>query len=308
VICSWCGGRKGFALGHDWNEATCTEAKTCGRCGETEGEALGHDWSGEWTVIKEATATEEGRKETHCVNGCGQKKVITIPVIGATEDQGNFEKDVEIELGTPVTDVTLNNTKEELLEADKIFSDVEKGKIEKGEDARVWIEITKTNESAIKPEDKAEIEKEAAKIMGEDIDITYFEADLFKQVGNGKVVELPEPGIFVKITVAIPESLLQTDESKVREYKILRLHEGEVEVIEGEFNAETGEFTFETDKFSTYAIVYEDVPVEVNDPDENLPEMPGTGDYSGSSYTYELMLFVGLAMVCYALKRKNSFR
>ena len=37
------------ALGHDWIDATCTEAKTCDRCGETEGTALGHDWEGEWS-------------------------------------------------------------------------------------------------------------------------------------------------------------------------------------------------------------------------------------------------------------------
>ena len=30
------------AKGHNWNDATCTVAKTCSVCGETEGEALGH--------------------------------------------------------------------------------------------------------------------------------------------------------------------------------------------------------------------------------------------------------------------------
>ena len=30
---------------HVWNEATCTEPRTCAECGETEGEALGHIWS-----------------------------------------------------------------------------------------------------------------------------------------------------------------------------------------------------------------------------------------------------------------------
>lgn len=29
---------------HNFNEATCTEPKTCVSCGETEGEALGHKW------------------------------------------------------------------------------------------------------------------------------------------------------------------------------------------------------------------------------------------------------------------------
>ena len=34
----------GCCIFHDWQEATCIEAKTCNKCGETEGEALGHDW------------------------------------------------------------------------------------------------------------------------------------------------------------------------------------------------------------------------------------------------------------------------
>ena len=29
---------------HTWEEATCTEPKTCSKCGETEGDPLGHSW------------------------------------------------------------------------------------------------------------------------------------------------------------------------------------------------------------------------------------------------------------------------
>ena len=34
----------GCNMSHEWQEATCTEAKTCSVCGETEGKALGHTW------------------------------------------------------------------------------------------------------------------------------------------------------------------------------------------------------------------------------------------------------------------------
>lgn len=36
---------------HTWQDATCTEPKTCTECGKTEGEALGHRWT-------DATCTE----------------------------------------------------------------------------------------------------------------------------------------------------------------------------------------------------------------------------------------------------------
>ena len=35
----------GCGCDHEWDDATCTEPKTCSKCGETEGEALGHTWS-----------------------------------------------------------------------------------------------------------------------------------------------------------------------------------------------------------------------------------------------------------------------
>lgn len=42
--CRDCGKTMGQALGHKWKEATCTEPRTCIVCGETEGKALGHRW------------------------------------------------------------------------------------------------------------------------------------------------------------------------------------------------------------------------------------------------------------------------
>lgn len=49
--CTLCGKTEGEALGHKWKDATCTEQKTCTVCGETEGKALGHKW-------EDATCTE----------------------------------------------------------------------------------------------------------------------------------------------------------------------------------------------------------------------------------------------------------
>ncbi len=43
--CVACGATDGEALGHDWNDATCTAPKTCETCGATEGAPLGHDWA-----------------------------------------------------------------------------------------------------------------------------------------------------------------------------------------------------------------------------------------------------------------------
>ena len=257
---------------HIWQEATCTEAKTCGRCGENEGKALSHDWSGEWTVIKEATVTNEGKQELFCARGCGQKKMVAIPAIGEEaepEDNGNLEKNAEIAAEAPIREATLDNKKYELVEASGIFTEEEKKEVEKGAEARVWLEISKTNEEGIASEDKAEIKMVAEKAMGEETIVNYFDADLFKQVGKGDKSSISEPGIGMKITIKIPENLQNHDKNVVREYKILRLHDGVVDVLEGIFDVLTGEFSFESDKFSTYAIAYIDTPVEdVTEPED----------------------------------------
>ena len=72
--CSKCGETEGKALGHDWTVATCTEPKTCSRCGQTEGDSLGHTWS-EWTVTREATPTVKGEKKQIC-SICGAENIV----------------------------------------------------------------------------------------------------------------------------------------------------------------------------------------------------------------------------------------
>ena len=68
VTCNKCGetisSEEIPATGHDWEDATCEEPKTCSVCDATEGEALGHDWI--WVIDKEATFEEEGKKHEKC--------------------------------------------------------------------------------------------------------------------------------------------------------------------------------------------------------------------------------------------------
>lgn len=153
--------------------------------------------------------------------------------------------------------------------------------------------------------------------MGNNPTITYFDADLFKQVGSGVKQQITEPGIAMKITIVIPDELLNADKTVSREYKIIRLHEGQVDVINGTFDSTTGEFTFETDKFSTYAIVYKDVPVNDDDDnstpgdtdvikpeDDKKDEVPKTGDSNTTLYSFILMLLGGLGIIICSGKKK----
>ena len=106
------------ALGHSCNvsDATCTVAMVCTRCGLTIKPALGHDthpcvdetcskcgemvaateyhaW-GEWQLVRQATATQDGEKMRTC-GVCGGTQTQTIPKTGGsgenTGDSGSGE-------------------------------------------------------------------------------------------------------------------------------------------------------------------------------------------------------------------------
>lgn len=105
--CSFCGGKKNFAvgnaLGHVFtnyvpdNNATCekdgTKTAVCDRCVKNkssnkakntvtdEGSALGHDWGG-WTVIKAPTCTENGTQVRYCSRNSLHKQNATIKNTG----------------------------------------------------------------------------------------------------------------------------------------------------------------------------------------------------------------------------------
>ena len=89
--CTACGETEGNALGHTWQEATCTEPKTCTVCGATEGALSGHQWD-EGTVLYEATCQKIGVKRSACTV-CGATQLEEIPVdpanhVGGTEVKG----------------------------------------------------------------------------------------------------------------------------------------------------------------------------------------------------------------------------
>lgn len=303
--------------------ATCTETgltegSHCSVCDEilmaqTVVDTLGHDWS-EWV--------KAGNREKSTCLRCGQVRYRDIE----TADTGSLEKDAEVAPDSPIAEATLDNAKSELIAASGIFTTEEKTAIENGADARVWLEIAKTDEADISAADKLAVTKETEKIMGENPDIMFFDANLFRQVADGDKTQLHEPGIAIKITIGVPSELLNHDKSMIREYKIIRLHDGVTDVLSGSFNESTNEFTFETDKFSTYAIAYADRPVndggsddkpgDITEPD-NKPDdkdtgngnyivSPSTGGQTAVSVYWMLLMAVFMAGLAFTLALKKS--
>ena len=171
---------------------------------------------------------------------------------------GNLRKDTVVAADAPIQDAILGNNEKELFASDGIFTSEEKSEIMDGRDARVWLEITNVDETAVTDADRETMEQAAKEVMENHSELVYFGVDLFKQIDGGEKTRISEPGIYIQVTIRFPEELLNHSSAIVREYRVIRLHEGTATVMDGEFNEQTGEFSFETDKFSTYAIVYRD--------------------------------------------------
>ncbi|MCB6566855.1 hypothetical protein LI169_17540, partial [Desulfovibrio desulfuricans] len=65
----------------------------------------------------------------------------------------------------------------------------------------------------------------------------------------------------IKITIDIPDSLKNKDNTGNREFVILRMHDG-LAVILNDLDTDANTITIETDRFSNYAIAYRDIPAE----------------------------------------------
>ena len=247
-------------------DATCTEAgktvytataefegKIYTETKETDIPELGHSWS-EWVNV--------GSQEKSTCSRCGQVKYRNIDA----DDTGKVEKDAEVAPNSPVEEAALDNKHDDLIAAKGILTPEDKAAIEGGASARIWIEVSATENLAEADEQK--IKAKAINIMGIDIsNVVYFNIDMFKSVtkdGVSKKSQITEPGTDIEISVSLPESLIQKDSTISRAYKIIRLHDGIVDSFDAEFDKETGTLKFVTDRFSTYAIAFTDTQLATN--------------------------------------------
>ena len=89
----------------------------------------------------------------------------------------------------------------------------------------------------------------------------YLDITLYKNIDgtNESIHELTKG---MKLTIKIPEELINKDKNVQREYFVARSHNGKVDILEAKYDEKTNSITFETDKFSDYAILYKDTKVE----------------------------------------------
>ncbi len=201
------------------------------------------------TVILRATIVNGSTHNTD------YSELFTLQVTPASNDSdnGNIVKENHSEEGE--VSVTISSEIARLKEI--IFTPTELAQIQAGKNAIVYIVVEDIGESINKTE-KEKVES----VLGNRHVGAYLDLSLFKKVGDSESVKISNLGGMIEIAIEVPKEL----RAEGRIYSIVRVHDGETEIISGTYDSKTGTFTFETDLFSTYAIIYEDV------------EQPKTGD------------------------------
>lgn len=144
-----------------------------------------------------------------------------------------------------------------------VLTDEEKARVEAGEKANVYLEVTKLEESAVPAEDIVKTNAKAAEIEGIKKGL-YLDISMWKVIGDSEPEKVTgaELSKKVKISVELPENLI-APKGKTRTYYVIRVHNGVAEILPTTLNGKT--ITFETDRFSTYSIWYTEKDVKGTD-------------------------------------------
>ena len=138
----------------------------------------------------------------------------------------------------------------------------------------------------------------------------YGETTLNKIV-NGTNESIHELSKVMKVTIKVPEELINKDSKTKREYYIARSHNGKVDILETNYDEKTNKLTFETDKFSDYAIIYKDkkelkttVTASINKSNTKQTTKAKTGD--NANIIGLMMLLVSSMFVMVFVRKKEN--
>ena len=173
------------------------------------------------------------------------------------------------------------------------FTDDEKALIDSGAVVTIKLEVVDISDT-VSAADQALIE---AALDGQTVGM-YMDVKLMKRVGTADFSPVTNLSSDIAIKMTLPKELLTADDTMTRTYSVLRIHDGKVEAVATEFDAKTGALTFETDRFSTYAVVYKDVPVEI--------EVPSTGDTSNIAVWAGLVVLAAGAAAAVVIYKKKA--
>lgn len=207
-------------------------------------------------------------------NYTGEYKV-TYVVAPSKENQINEDSKGNVVIGNGTLSLEVNSdkdapeTKIETNKADIINMLIENGQLSADELSAIangadidFILTVKDGSKTISKESKdAIVSNTKGYTVGQYIDISLYKYTIIDgNKDDGEAIH--ETSDKIKISIEIPNELLNKDSKVKRNYYIARNHDGKVEILKGVYDEKTHTYTFETDKFSDYAILYQDTKVE----------------------------------------------
>lgn len=298
-------------------DATCAEEgytgdTYCSDCGEliASGETIDktteHTWD-DGEVTKEASYTEDGIR-TYTCTVCKITKEKTIAKLTVVDDTSKTESETSVitEQNSPAQGdwAPSMKTSPKTLFGYVTLTDSEKEAYNSGTDVDFILKAEKINNASVSEED---IKLINSVLNGYTLGC-YLDITLRMQIGTVSDRLITELSNNIQIGIVVPTNLTNTDSSVNRTYRMVRIHNGAVDVLDGEL--QNGEYVFETDRFSTYALIYKDTSESSNSDDSSDDDVtvietssvsqtlnaasPKTGDTN--SYTpYIVLLVVAIA-------------
>lgn len=251
-------------------------------------------------VVQEATTEREGKVTyTATVNykdrDFNASRTATIEKLEALESDGNSNIYTSTSVAEKAPETTINDGLDtELVKTLMSPADEESYNDDKvATDVTIYLEVQSIT-GAVDTGEKEQVETQMADLVtealntAEDVEVqsgaAYVDLSMYKNVktektdGNGEPIEasdtttqITDTGTEITITMAIPDDIdQQVPEGFTRTYNVIRVHDGNAEVLPSEQNG--NQLTFRTSKFSTYAVTY----VDVKNPSANVSSGSGT--------------------------------
>lgn len=197
------------------------------------------------------TPSEKTESSSSTTNSSATNTTVSTTVGTVTDVTKSTENFQGATLGEPPAELLAN-----------VLTAAEQALVASGVEVMVWIDAKDI--SATVP---AEQQALVVNSLPEKYEVAkYLDINLYKQVGNNastKVTQLPNGNVAIRFV--LPEDLRKDG----RQYKVVRIHDGAVTVLDATFDPATGFISFETNQFSAYAIIYTDSATNTKSPKTN---------------------------------------
>ena len=135
--------------------------------------------------------------------------------------------------------------------------------------------------------------------------VSYYNASVVVVTPFNDVVDvIEETNEEVLVKFELPTTLPKVENGYVRKYYVIRVHNGQVTVIDDVVVNNDNTVSFKSNKFSTYALAYKDVKEESKVVGNNV-KSPNTGDSIIIYFVFGIIAIIGIVFTCLFRKKCN---